>query len=285
MTPILTIKGLTKSFGPNRILRGVDFEVFPSDVVAIIGASGSGKTTLLRCIDLLEEFEAGEIRLDGEELGYRHSGARRVRLPGRQLAMQRAKIAMVFQTQPFPHLTALGNVMIGSTRVSTSRRPRRGRSRKTGSTGSVLPSGGTTALGLGGQQQRVAIARALAMEPRLLLLDEVTSALDPELVQEVLLVIRALAEAGTTMLIVTHEMRFARQVRRPCSWTGAIVEQGPPANLRRPKSARLAEFLPTSRIEFARAVAIVPLAVPAANRYLRRHEHAHRCRAEGHLSE
>ena len=119
MPPILTIAGLTKSFGANTILRGVDFEVFPADVVAIIGASGSGKTTLLRCIDLLEEFEAGEIRLDGDELGYRTSpGGRRVRLLGRQLAMQRARIAMVFQGYNlFPHLTALGNVMIGLVRV------------------------------------------------------------------------------------------------------------------------------------------------------------------------
>jgi polar amino acid transport system ATP-binding protein len=249
MTPILTIKGLTKSFGPNRILRGVDFEVFPTDVVAIIGASGSGKTTLLRCIDLLEEFEAGEIRLDGEELGYRHTGARRTRLPGRQLAMQRAKIAMVFQSYNlFPHLTALGNVMIGLTRVQHKPKAearaiaetwldRVGLAERRNHHPSALS---------GGQQQRVAIARALAMEPRLLLLDEVTSALDPELVQEVLLTIRRLAEAGTTMLIVTHEMRFARQVstRTVFMDQGAILEQGPPEQIfGQPKTARLAEFL------------------------------------------
>ncbi|MBX3730932.1 MAG: amino acid ABC transporter ATP-binding protein [Candidatus Sumerlaeia bacterium] len=250
MTPILTIEGLTKSFGSNRILRGVDFEVFPSDVVAIIGASGSGKTTLLRCIDLLEEFEAGEIRLDGEELGYRTApGGRRVRLPGRQLARQRAKIAMVFQSYNlFPHLTALGNVMIGLTRVQ--HRPK--------AEARAIAETWLDRVGLaerrnhhpsalsGGQQQRVAIARALAMEPRLLLLDEVTSALDPELVQEVLLTIRRLAEAGTTMLIVTHEMRFARQVstRTVFMDQGAIVEQGPPeAIFGAPKTRRLAEFL------------------------------------------
>jgi polar amino acid transport system ATP-binding protein len=249
MAPILTIKGLTKSFGPNRILRGVDFEVFPSDVVAIIGASGSGKTTLLRCIDLLEEFEAGEIRLDGEELGYRQSGARRVRLPGRQLAMQRARIAMVFQSYNlFPHLTALGNVMIGLTRVQHKPKAearaiaetwldRVGLAERRNHHPSALS---------GGQQQRVAIARALAMDPRLLLLDEVTSALDPELVQEVLLTIRRLAEAGTTMLIVTHEMRFARQVstRTVFMDQGAILEQGPPEQIfGQPKTARLCEFL------------------------------------------
>ncbi|MCB1498858.1 MAG: amino acid ABC transporter ATP-binding protein [Bauldia sp.] len=249
MQPILAIKGLTKSFGPNVILRDVDFEVFPADVVAIIGSSGSGKTTLLRCIDLLEEFEAGEIRLDGEQLGYRSSGGRRVRLPGRQLAMQRAKIAMVFQSYNlFPHLTALGNVMIGLTRVQ----------HKPKAEARAIAEAWLERVGLaerrdhhpsalsGGQQQRVAIARALAMEPRLLLLDEVTSALDPELVQEVLLTIRRLAEAGTTMLIVTHEMRFARQVstRTVFMDQGGILEEGPPEVIfGSPKTARLAEFL------------------------------------------
>jgi polar amino acid transport system ATP-binding protein len=250
MTPILTIKALTKSFGPNRILRGVDFEVFPADVVAIIGASGSGKTTLLRCIDLLEEFEEGEIRLDGEELGYRTSpGGRRLRLSGRHLAMQRARIAMVFQSYNlFPHLTALGNVMLGLTRVQ----------HKPKAEARAIAEAWLDRVGLaerrnhhpsalsGGQQQRVAIARALAMEPRLLLLDEVTSALDPELVQEVLLTIRRLAEAGTTMLIVTHEMRFARQVstRTVFMDQGAILEQGPPEEIfGKPKTPRLGEFL------------------------------------------
>ena len=249
MTPILTVQGLTKSFGANRILRGVDFAVSPGDVVAIIGASGSGKTTLLRCIDLLEEFEAGEIRLDGEALGYRTRGTRRVRLSGRELARQRARIAMVFQSYNlFPHLTALGNVMLGLTKVQ--HRPK--------AEARAIAEAWLDRVGLaerrnhhpsalsGGQQQRVAIARALAMEPRLLLLDEVTSALDPELVQEVLLTIRRLAEAGTTMLIVTHEMRFARQVstRTVFMEQGAILEEGPPeAIFGSPKAPRLAEFL------------------------------------------
>jgi polar amino acid transport system ATP-binding protein len=248
MDAILTIRGLTKAFGTHAILRGVDLDVFAGDVVSIIGASGSGKTTLLRCIDLLEEFEGGEIRLDGEMLGYRVDAKRRL-LPGRERARQRARIGMVFQSYNlFPHLTARKNVMLGLRRV-------RG-----------LPAGEASAIaekwldrvGLadrrdhypsalsGGQQQRVAIARALAMEPRLLLLDEVTSALDPELVQEVLLVIRALAEAGTTMLIVTHEMRFARQVstRTVFMDSGVIVEQGPPADVfGSPKTKRLRDFL------------------------------------------
>jgi polar amino acid transport system ATP-binding protein len=248
MDAILTIRGLTKAFGTHAILRGVDLDVFAGDVVSIIGASGSGKTTLLRCIDLLEEFDGGDIRLDGEMLGYRVDGKRRL-LPGRDRARQRARIGMVFQSYNlFPHLTARKNVMLGLRRV-------RG-----------LPAGEASAIaerwldrvGLadrrdhypstlsGGQQQRVAIARALAMEPRLLLLDEVTSALDPELVQEVLLVIRALAEAGTTMLIVTHEMRFARQVSTRTVFMdgGVIVEQGPPAAIfGSPKSKRLGNFL------------------------------------------
>jgi polar amino acid transport system ATP-binding protein len=248
MDAILTIRGLTKAFGTHAILRGVDLDVFAGDVVSIIGASGSGKTTLLRCIDLLEEFDGGEIRLDGELLGYRTDGRRRL-LPGRERARQRARIGMVFQSYNlFPHLTARKNVMLGLRRV-------RG-----------LPAGEASAIaekwldrvGLadrrdhypsalsGGQQQRVAIARALAMEPRLLLLDEVTSALDPELVQEVLLVIRALAGAGTTMLIVTHEMRFARQVSTRTVFMdgGVIVEAGPPAEIfGSPKTRRLADFL------------------------------------------
>ena len=249
MDAILTIKGLEKSFGKHRILAGVALDVFPSDVVSIIGASGSGKTTLLRCVDLLEEFQAGEIRLDGEILGYRMSGARRRRLSGHELARQRARIGMVFQSYNlFPHLTALRNVMLGLTKVrglpTSEARARAehwldrvGLADRRDRYPSALS---------GGQQQRVAIARALAMEPRLLLLDEVTSALDPELVQEVLLTVRSLAEAGTTMLIVTHEMRFARQVSTRTIFmdAGAIVESGRPEDLfGSPKTKRLADFL------------------------------------------
>ena len=248
MDAVLTIKGLKKSFGTQAILRGVDLDVFPADVVSIIGASGSGKTTLLRCVDLLEEFDGGEIRLDGEPLGYR-TGGRRVRLRGGELARQRARIGMVFQSYNlFPHLTALRNVMLGLTKVrhlavADARAQaehwldRVGLADRRDHYPSALS---------GGQQQRVAIARALAIEPRLLLLDEVTSALDPELVQEVLLTIRALAEAGTTMLIVTHEMRFARQVSTRTVFMdhGAIVEAGAPDEIfGRPKTKRLSDFL------------------------------------------
>lgn len=249
MDPILTITGLTKTFGVNAVLRGVDLRVFPADVISIIGASGSGKTTLLRCIDLLEEFDGGEIRLDGEALGYRTNGVHRTRLSGRDLARQRSHIGMVFQSYNlFPHLSALRNVMLGLTKVrhlpiaeARSRAEhwldRVGLAERRDHYPSALS---------GGQQQRVAIARALAMDPRLLLLDEVTSALDPELVQEVLVTIRGLAEAGTTMLIVTHEMRFARQVstRTVFMDAGAVVESGRPDDIfGAPKAQRLKEFL------------------------------------------
>jgi polar amino acid transport system ATP-binding protein len=249
LEPILTIRDLTKSFGAHKVLQGVDLDVHAGDVVSLIGASGSGKTTLLRCVDLLEQFDAGEIRLDGELMGYRLNDGRRMRLSGRELARQRSRMGMVFQSYNlFPHLTALRNVMLGLTKVR----------RLPVSEAREIAEHWLDRVGLanrrdyypsaisGGQQQRVAIARALAMEPRLLLLDEVTSALDPELVQEVLLTIRSLAEAGTTMLIVTHEMRFARQVSTRTVFMdhGAIVEEGDPAIiLGEPNSRRLREFL------------------------------------------
>ena len=249
MEPILTIKELSKNFGVHKVLHAVDLDVHAGDVVSLIGASGSGKTTLLRCVDLLEQFDAGEIRLDGEMMGYRVNDGRRVRLSGRELARQRSRMGMVFQSYNlFPHLTALRNVMLGLTKVrhlpvAEAREiaeywlDRVGLANRRDYYPSAIS---------GGQQQRVAIARALAMEPRLLLLDEVTSALDPELVQEVLLTIRSLAEAGTTMLIVTHEMRFARPVSTRTVFMdhGAIVEEGDPATiLGEPNSRRLREFL------------------------------------------
>jgi polar amino acid transport system ATP-binding protein len=249
LEPILSIRSLTKSFGARDVLRGVDLDVFQGDVVSIIGASGSGKTTLLRCIDLLEDYQSGEIRLDGELLGFAMSGGRRQRLSGRALARQRARIGMVFQSYNlFPHLTALRNVMLGLTKV---RRMSKDEAR-------AIAERWLDRVGLaahrdhypsalsGGQQQRVAIARALSMDPRLLLLDEITSALDPELVQEVLVTVRELAEAGTTMLIVTHEMRFARQVSSRVVFMdgGTVVEDGAPeAVFGAPKAERLKAFL------------------------------------------
>jgi polar amino acid transport system ATP-binding protein len=247
--PVLTIKALAKSFGTHAILRGVDLAVLPADVISIVGASGSGKTTLLRCVDLLEEYDGGEIRLDGDLLGYRARGGRRHRLPGRELARQRARIGMVFQSYNlFPHLTAARNVMLGLTKV---RRLPVAEARSIAEhwldrVGLATRRDHYPSALSGGQQQRVAIARALAMEPRLVLLDEVTSAVDAELVQEVLVTIRGLAEAGTTMLIVTHEMRFARQVSTRVVFMdgGAIVEEARPDEFfGSPKAARLREFL------------------------------------------
>jgi polar amino acid transport system ATP-binding protein len=249
LEPILTIRGLTKSFGARAVLRGVDLDVFPGDVVSIIGSSGSGKTTLLRCIDLLEDYQGGEIRLDGELLGFAAAGDRRRRLSGRALARQRARIGMVFQSYNlFPHLTALRNVMLGLTKVRRmpKQEARAIAERWLDRVGLAAHRDHHPSALSGGQQQRVAIARALSMDPRLLLLDEVTSALDPELVQEVLLTIRGLAEAGTTMLIVTHEMRFASQVSSRVVFmdNGLVVEDAAPeAIFGAPKAERLKAFL------------------------------------------
>ncbi len=246
---LLAIRGLTKNFGSVEILKGVDLEVNKGEVVSIIGASGSGKTTLLRCVNLLEDFNGGEIVLDGVAIGYKGEGHARRRLGERELARQRAMTGMVFQSfNLFPHLTALGNVMLGLTKVRHM--PKR--------EAQQLAMKWLSRVGLadraahlpnqlsGGQQQRVAIARALAMDPKLVLLDEITSALDPELVGEVLNTIKLLAKEGTTMLIVTHEMRFARDVAHRTIFMdgGLIAEQGPSAKLfRNPKNARLKEFL------------------------------------------
>jgi polar amino acid transport system ATP-binding protein len=246
---LLAIRGLTKNFGPVEILKGVDLEVNKGEVVSIIGASGSGKTTLLRCVNLLEDFNGGEIILDGVAIGYTGAGRVRRRLGERELARQRAMTGMVFQSfNLFPHLTALGNVMLGLLKVRHMAKRE----------AQALAMTWLARVGLddraahlpsqlsGGQQQRVAIARALAMDPKLVLLDEITSALDPELVGEVLNTIKLLAKEGTTMLIVTHEMRFARDVAHRTIFMdgGLIAEQGPSAKLfRNPQNARLKEFL------------------------------------------
>ena len=251
---LLSIRGLTKRFGSAEILKGVDLDVNKGEVVSIIGASGSGKTTLLRCVNLLEDFSGGEIILDGVAIGYTGAGAARRRLGERELARQRAMTGMVFQSfNLFPHLTALGNVMLGLLKVRRMARRE----------AQVLAMNWLARVGLddraghlpsqlsGGQQQRVAIARALAMDPKLVLLDEITSALDPELVGEVLNTIQLLAKEGTTMLIVTHEMRFARDVAHRTIFMdgGLIAEQGPSAKLfRNPQNVRLKDFLKRANI-------------------------------------
>jgi polar amino acid transport system ATP-binding protein len=218
-------------------------------VVSIIGSSGSGKTTLLRCVNLLEDFDGGEIVLDGVSIGYTTKNGVRRRLRERECARQRAMTGMVFQSfNLFPHLTAMGNVMLGLVKVRRlHHHEAREHAREWLARVGLADRGGHLPGQLsGGQQQRVAIARALAMDPKLVLLDEITSALDPELVGEVLNTIKALAKDGTTMLIVTHEMRFARDVSHRAIFMdgGRIAEQGASDDLfRQPRGARLREFL------------------------------------------
>ncbi len=227
--PLVQIRGLRKSFGSLRVLDGVDLDVAKGEAVCVIGPSGSGKTTLLRCINLLESYDDGSIRVDGIEVGYDDNRKRRSE---RALAPIRADIGMVFQLfNLFPHLSALENVMLGLTKVrgiakaeakdrATHWLTRVGLADKLQNLPSQLS---------GGQQQRVGIARAVAMGPKVLLLDEITSALDPELVGEVLSVVQGLARDGMTMIVVTHEMTFARDVGSRIVFMdeGRVVVEGP----------------------------------------------------------
>jgi polar amino acid transport system ATP-binding protein len=236
---VLAVEGLHKAFGKNEVLRGIDLALVEHEVVCLIGASGSGKSTLLRCVNLIEPVDAGRIVLAGTEISGGAVDPNRVR----------RRIGIVFQAYNlFPHMTVLRNVtlaprsVLGLSRAAAERRGlellgRFGLAERAGEYPDRLS---------GGQQQRVAIARALAMEPALMLLDEVTSALDPELVSEVLDVIRELAAGGMTMLIATHEMGFAREIAdRVCFLdAGVIVEEGPPAEIfSTPREARTQQFL------------------------------------------
>ena len=242
-------EGVRKHYGPNEVLRGIDLEVPNGDVLCIIGPSGSGKSTFLRCINHLEKVDGGRLTVDGHLVGYRQHGDKLYELRDREVCARRAEIGMVFQRfNLFPHMTALENVTLGPIRV-------KGKPKGSAATAA------TTLLervGLGdkidcypnqlsgGQQQRVAIARALAMEPKLMLFDEPTSALDPELVGEVLDVMRGLAKEGMTMIVVTHEIGFAREVGDSLVFMdqGRIVESGPPRQvLSDPKEERTRLFL------------------------------------------
>lgn len=246
---IVVIQDLVKQFGSLKILQGVSLEVERGEVVVIIGPSGSGKTTLLRCINFLEDYHGGRIYVDGQLIGYREQDTRLIRLPDDIVATTRADVGMVFQSfNLFPHMTALENVKLGLIKVrqldekaandrAVNWLERVGLSDKMHAYPSQLS---------GGQQQRVGIARAVAMEPKLMLFDEVTSALDPELVSEVLTVMGDLAQSGMTMLVVTHEMRFAREVGDRIIFMdeGVIVEAGTPeAIFDNPQSVRLRTFL------------------------------------------
>jgi polar amino acid transport system ATP-binding protein len=238
-----------KNYGRLEVLRGIDLEVSPREVMCVIGPSGSGKSTFLRCINHLEKIDAGRLSVDGELVGYRERGDRLYELPDREVCRKRAEIGMVFQRfNLFPHMTALQNVVEAPIRVKKESRPdaeaqaralldRVGLTDKTNAYPNQLS---------GGQQQRVAIARALAMQPKLMLFDEPTSALDPELVGEVLDVIRGLAQDGMTMIVVTHEMGFAREVGDSLVFmdSGVIVEMGSPRDvLANPQHERTRSFL------------------------------------------
>ena len=246
---VVTIQNLVKRFGDQTILRGVSLEVDTGEVVVIIGPSGSGKTTLLRCINFLEEYQDGRIYVDSRLMGYKEQNGKLAKLPEDTVAKLRADVGMVFQSfNLFPHLTALENVLLGLTKVrklskseaesrATMWLKRVGLGDKLNSYPSQLS---------GGQQQRVGIARAVAMEPKVMLFDEVTSALDPELVNEVLSVMEDLAHTGMTMLVVTHEMRFAREIAHRVIFMdeGLIVEQGSPQQIfEQPQTERLRAFL------------------------------------------
>jgi polar amino acid transport system ATP-binding protein len=230
--PLVKVCDLRKRFGQNEVLRGVDLDVTRGEVVSVIGASGSGKTTMLRCVNLLETYDSGSITVDGVEVGYSGEGSAR-RRGERELARIRADIGMVFQLfNLFPHLTARENVMLGLRKVRRLgyREARDIADRWLARVGLADKRDSLPYELSGGQQQRVGIARAVAMNPKVLLLDEITSALDPELVGEVLNVVRELAADGMTMLLVTHEMSFARDVSARVVFmdAGRVAVQGTP---------------------------------------------------------
>jgi ABC-type polar amino acid transport system ATPase subunit len=249
--PMIEIEGLHKHFGRLHVLRGIDLSVAVGEVVCIIGPSGSGKSTLLRCINHLEVAEQGRIRIDGE-LVYRDEVEGRFRAhSNRAIAAVRAQVGMVFQHfNLFPHLSVVGNIIEAP--VHVLRKPKEDACRRAlellAQVGLADKAEAYPEELSGGQQQRVAIARALAMDPKAMLFDEVTSALDPELVAEVLAVMRDLARRGMTMLVVTHEMNFARQVASRVIFMdhGAIVEQDLPERIfGSPREARTRDFLKT----------------------------------------
>ncbi|MEE1779891.1 amino acid ABC transporter ATP-binding protein [[Kitasatospora] papulosa] len=246
---MVEIRSVHKSFGAVEVLRGIDLSVRAGEVTVVLGPSGSGKSTLLRTINHLEKVDQGWISVDGTLVGYRRSGNKLYELREREVLRQRTRIGFVFQNfNLFPHLTVLENIIEAP--VAALGRPRKdavaSAERLLARVGLADKAGAYPKQLSGGQQQRVAIARALALEPKLLLFDEPTSALDPELVGEVLDVIKDLAHAGTTMIVVTHEIGFAREVADTVVFMdeGRIVEQGPPADvLDRPVQERTRAFL------------------------------------------
>ncbi|HTR70684.1 MAG TPA: amino acid ABC transporter ATP-binding protein [Mycobacteriales bacterium] len=241
--------GVRKRFGLHEVLRGIDLEVGRGEVMCVIGPSGSGKSTLLRCINHLEKIQAGWLEVDGELVGYEQRGDKLYELNEKQVARKRTEIGMVFQHfNLFPHMTALANIIEAPTRVK-----RVSKDEAVTTARELLARVGLEGREdayprqlSGGQQQRVAIARALAMQPKLMLFDEPTSALDPELVGDVLDVMRDLAQSGMTMFVVTHEMGFAREVGDKLVFMddGVVVEAGEPKDvIANPQHARTREFL------------------------------------------
>ena len=249
MSAAVHARGVRKSFGPVEVLHGIDLEVAAGEVVCLLGPSGSGKSTFLRCVNHLESINGGELEVAGELVGYRREGSRLKELTDRETAATRSRIGMVFQHfHLFPHLTALGNIMEAPVRVL--KRPKQDVRREAMAllerVGLADRCDAYPSQLSGGQQQRIAIARALAMAPQLMLFDEPTSALDPELVGDVLDVMRGLAKDGMTMLVVTHEIGFAREVADRVVFmdAGVVVESGPPRQvLDQPREARTKEFL------------------------------------------
>ena len=247
--PMVKAESVFKSYGRLEVLRGIEMQVWPTEVMCVIGPSGSGKSTFLRCINHLEKIDAGRLYVDGELVGYKQRGDKLYELPDREVCRKRSEIGMVFQRfNLFPHMTALENVIEAPVLVkSESRASAQTRGRKLLERVGLADKIDAYPNQLsGGQQQRVAIARALAMQPKLMLFDEPTSALDPELVGEVLDVMRGLAEDGMTMIVVTHEMGFAREAGDTLVFMdgGIIVESGKPRDvLANPKHERTRLFL------------------------------------------
>lgn len=245
--PILEVKGLHKRFGDHHVLKGIDFTVEPGERIAIIGGSGSGKSTFLRCMNFMETLSEGEIWLDGTRIGVEKKGT--VTYPEKQLCQVRERLGMVFQQfNLFPHMSVLDNVMEGLVTVKGKSKPeaRRIAEAELAKVGLSEKHDAWPGRLSGGQQQRVAIARALSMQPEILLFDEPTSSLDPELVGEVLRVIKQLAEEGRTMLLVTHELGFAYHFATKVIFLaeGVFHEVGTPDEiLKHPKQARTQDFL------------------------------------------
>lgn len=246
--PMISLRQVGKHFGNHRVLQGIDLDIYSGEVVTLIGPSGSGKTTLLRCMNFLEAYDEGEVRIRGALLGYQE-GSAKVRASERSVAEVRAPLSMVFQQfNLWPHMTVLGNVMAPLTLVHSQAEAvaRNHAMQALERVGMAAKADALPAQLSGGQQQRVGIARALAVKPQVMLLDEPTSALDPELVEEVLEVILSLSREGMTMVMVTHEMSFAAEVSSRIVFMekGQLVAVGTPNDIvRKPIHPRIQTFL------------------------------------------